>query len=141
MPASLDSTASPPMGTELPPPNRGTSMRHLLFFRSLHLATFLLAACSLVGMPMAARAQQGGVRVGITLNGESVEVIRAWRRAKGLDPPDAEADRRFAELVMRARAKHATRIDPPREAILTNSLVASTPPIPQLLASGTAERP
>lgn len=116
-------------------------MRHLLFSRSLHLAAFLLAACILIGTPVAARAQQGGVRVGITLNGESVEVIRAWRRAKGMDPPDAEADRRFAELVKRARGTNGTRIGQQREAIRTNSAVASTPPIPQLLASGMAERP
>lgn len=116
-------------------------MRHLLFSRSLHLATFLAAACSLVGMPIAARAQQGGVSIGITLTGDSAEVIAAWRRAKGLDPPDPDADRRFAELVMRVRAKHATRIGSQREAIRTNSLVASTPPIPQLRASGMAEPP
>lgn len=116
-------------------------MRHLLFSRSLHLATFLLAACSLVGMPMAALAQQGGVSVGITLTGESVEVIRAWRRAKGIDPPDPEADRRFAELIERVRGTRETRSGPQRDAIRMSSLVTSMPPTPQSRALGMAERP
>lgn len=115
-------------------------MRHLLFSRALHLATFLLASCSLVGMPIAARAQQGGVSIGITLDGDSVEVIRAWRRAKGLDPPDPEADRRFAELVKRVRETHGTRRGPQHGANPTNSPIASASPIPQSRVSAMAER-
>jgi hypothetical protein len=116
-------------------------MRRLLFFTSLDLAAFLLTACSFVGMPIAAWAQQGGVSIGITLTGDSAEVIAAWRRAKGMDPPDPEADRRFAELVERVRGTHGTRIGPRRDAVRTNTLVASTPPIPQMHALRVAKRP
>jgi hypothetical protein len=50
------------------------------------------------------RAQAQGVGVSLHLDAESVELIRAWRRAQGLDPPDPAADARLAEWLAARRA-------------------------------------
>ncbi len=43
----------------------------------------------------------GGVRVTIRIDQDGAALIAAWRRAKGLDPPDARADAEAAEIRAR----------------------------------------
>ena len=107
-------------------------MRRLAAYLPLRYVALLLAALGFSGLPVAVRAQQAQVGVSITLNGDSGEIIGAWRRAKGIDPPDARADRRYAELVERVRGPRASGGDPQRIAATMNRLIAATPAVPQL---------
>lgn len=71
----------------------------------LSAAAFALSMTVLCTAPTRARAQS--VAVTITLDADTVEIIRAWRRQQGLDPPDAQADERFLarrRLIARSRS-------------------------------------
>lgn len=62
------------------------------------------AAAALGGLALLANvAQAQGVGVRIHMDAESAELIRAWRRAQGLDPPDPAADAQLAERLRQRR--------------------------------------
>ncbi|MCQ4165057.1 hypothetical protein [Tahibacter harae] len=67
----------------------------------------LVLVCATVWLSLALPqvAAQAGVQISLHLDADSVELIRALRRAQGLDPPDAEADRRVAALLGRRQAE------------------------------------
>jgi hypothetical protein len=69
---------------------------------TLCAAMVALSMTVLCAAPMRAGAQS--VAVTITLDADTVEILRAWRRQQGLDPPDAHADARVARLLQRVRA-------------------------------------
>lgn len=81
-------------------------------------AVVALSMTVLCAAPMRARAQ--AVALTITVDADTVEILRAWRRQQGLDPPDAQADERFAEWVRRRQAARsgaavaAPRVTAPR---------------------------
>jgi hypothetical protein len=63
-------------------------------------------------------SEAGEVSVNIQVDEAFVEVIRGIRRAKGIDPPDGEADRKLKNTLARIRAprSHAGRPAAPRPA-------------------------
>lgn len=61
-------------------------------------------------------AQSGNVTLRINLDGDSVEVIKSWRRAQGIDPPDAAADERVRLIGERSRALRRAQVPETREA-------------------------
>ncbi len=63
------------------------------------LPILLLAAAG--GGADRAEAQAAAASLRITLDADAVEIVRAWRRSHGLDPPDAQADARVAALLQR----------------------------------------
>jgi hypothetical protein len=69
------------------------------------LATF--AACALFALVAPASAQSGDVGVSISIDQDSVEIIKAWRRQQGIDPPDAAADRRVGKILQARRSAQA----------------------------------
>lgn len=86
-------------------------------------ARLMLCALVLAALPSLAPAQQVGVRINIRLNAESVEVLRAWRRANHLDPPDAAADARLRERLAAAKAGDAGAAARERRRLRTVELV------------------
>lgn len=66
------------------------------------LPLLLIAAAG--GTAERADAQAAAASLRITLDAEAVEIVRAWRRSRGLDAPDAQADARVAALVQRLRS-------------------------------------
>jgi hypothetical protein len=89
------------------------------------------AVVSFLAMPVA-QAQEGGVSLTITLDANSAEVISGWRRANGLDAPDAAADRRLAELVNHKQGRTTAR---PGTVLVRAPLADPHPPQLRLLAS------
>lgn len=73
---------------------------------AMRLALAVLTA-SAAGNVACAQAPQAGTALHITLDADAVEIIRAWRRQQGLDPPDAAADERAAALLRRLAAEPA----------------------------------
>jgi hypothetical protein len=67
----------------------------------------MLAACALFAFTAPASAQSGNVGVSITVDQDSVEIIKAWRRQQGIDPPNAAADRRVSQILQARRAAQA----------------------------------
>lgn len=96
-------------------------MSHHLPGRIEVLGTAMLAVSSgMLGLlPGAAAAQGGSVHISIAIDEESAELIRAWRRRNGLDPPDLEADLRVAALLQRraAAARAAGEAPPPTDYV------------------------
>jgi len=112
--------------------NRSASSARRSLQPALRVAMGLVAAmASLLASP-AAHAQEGGVSLTITLDAASSEVIGAWRRANGLDAPDAAADRRLAELVNHKQGRAAAR---PGTVLVRAPLADPRPPQLRLLAS------
>jgi len=74
--------------------------------RILSVAAALLAATLLCAMSTRADAQS--VALKITIDADSIELLRAWRRQHGLDPPDAQADERVAALMRQRYAAQAS---------------------------------
>lgn len=64
-----------------------------------------LLVCAIAWLSLPSPQAQAGVQISLHLDAESVELIRALRRAQGLDPPDAEADQRVAALLQRRQAQ------------------------------------
>jgi hypothetical protein len=96
--------------------------------RTLSAAAAALSMAVLCTVPMRAGAQS--VALTITVDADTVEILRAWRRQQGLDPPDAQADERFAEWV---RRRHAAR---------SGAAVAAPPVIaPRAARDAPAQRP
>jgi hypothetical protein len=98
--------------------------------RTLSAAVVALSMTVLCVMPTRARAQSVGIT--ITIDADTVEILRAWRRQQGIDPPDAQADERFAEWVRRRQAARsgAAMIDPaiaPASAAATSVQLAPRP--------------
>jgi len=62
----------------------------------------LLLAASLYSL--AASAQSVGVTLRIHMDADSVEIIKSWRRAQGLDPADVAADRHVRQILESNRA-------------------------------------
>ncbi|UXI67315.1 hypothetical protein [Tahibacter amnicola] len=60
------------------------------------------------------QAQTTKVGIHIQVDEDAAEVIRAWRRANGLDPPDAVADARVREILA---ARTAKRVEAERRAM------------------------
>lgn len=69
----------------------------------LSAAALVVSVTVLCAAPMRTSAQS--VEISITVDADSVEIIRAWRRQQGLDPPDAQADERVVELLRRWQAE------------------------------------
>lgn len=67
----------------------------------------VVLAVSAVGNIARAEAPQAGTALHITLDADAVEIIRAWRRQQGLDPPDRSADERVAALLQRVAVQPA----------------------------------
>lgn len=67
----------------------------------------VVLAVSAVGNIARAEAPQAGTALHITLDADAVEIIRAWRRQQGLDPPDRSADERVAALLRRVAVQPA----------------------------------
>jgi len=68
---------------------------------ALRTAAFVLALAVILAIPGPAPgvvpvATAAGTGVSAQVDAGTVELVMAWRRARGLDPPDAEADRRAA---------------------------------------------
>ena len=82
-------------------PSRRSTFRHLLL-----CAALLLPAVS------PPRAQGVGVTLRITLSADSEEILHAWRRAQGLEPPDPAADERVRQAAMRRAAERAEAQSP-----------------------------
>jgi hypothetical protein len=61
-------------------------------------------------------AQSGNVTLRISLDQDSAEVIKYWRRAQGIDPPDAAADERVRHIGERSRALRSARLPETPEA-------------------------
>ncbi|HVJ61168.1 MAG TPA: hypothetical protein VM555_00430 [Tahibacter sp.] len=72
----------------------GTTARRILA-RARHCLLIVAAAFVSTG----AVAQSGNVTLRINLDGDSVEIIKSWRRAQGIDPPDAAADERVRRML------------------------------------------
>lgn len=71
----------------------------------LSAISFVFAVVLVCLLPCPAFAQQAGsVSLGLHLDADSAELIRAWRRQQGLDPPDPAADRRVADILQRRAA-------------------------------------
>lgn len=64
-----------------------------------------MLVCAIAWLALPLPQAQAGVQISLHLDAESVELIRALRRAQGLDPPDAEADQRVAALLQRRQAQ------------------------------------
>jgi hypothetical protein len=77
-------------------------MRRVLQTTTKILSTAALSMTVLGAAPTRASAQS--VAVKITLDADSIELLRAWRRQHGLDPPDAQADERVAALLRHRQA-------------------------------------
>ncbi|ODU33788.1 MAG: hypothetical protein BGP24_00130 [Lysobacterales bacterium 69-70] len=75
------------------------------------LPILLLAAASAPADRAAAQSATASLR--ITLDAEAVEIVRAWRRNRGLDAPDPQADARVAALLQRLHAV-ASEDQPPQ---------------------------
>ncbi|GMV31501.1 MAG: hypothetical protein AMXMBFR59_36260 [Rhodanobacteraceae bacterium] len=71
------------------------------------LVSVVVLAVSAVGTVARAEAPQAGTALHITLDADAVEIIRAWRRQHGLDPPDRSADERVAALLQRLAVEPA----------------------------------
>ncbi|HSX60157.1 MAG TPA: hypothetical protein VLF18_08165 [Tahibacter sp.] len=52
-----------------------------------------------------AQSAAAGTALRVTMDADAVEIVRAWRRSQGLDPPDRDADRRVAALLQRLSAE------------------------------------
>lgn len=80
------------------------------------LPLLLIAAAS--GTAERAGAQAAATSLRVTLDAEAVEIVRAWRRSRGLEAPDAQADARVAALVQRLQsvASRDAPTDRPRPA-------------------------
>lgn len=72
-------------------------------------------------------AAQAGIRMSIHLDEDSVELIRALRRAQGLDPPDAEADKRVMALLLHRQAQKQQAEVPQTRAALAPDLANAAP--------------
>jgi hypothetical protein len=96
---------------------RGTPPRRMLAAKGRGpidgaIVVVLRLIVAILVLASALAAQAGGTAIAIRVDAEDVELIRAWRRAQGLDPPDADADRRVEALLERRRAPRA----PPAQA-------------------------
>lgn len=74
----------------------------------LSAASFALSMMVLCAAPTRARAQSVGIT--ISLDADTVEIIRAWRRQQGLDPPDMQADERFRALARRRQTARSRAV-------------------------------
>lgn len=85
------------------------------------LPLLLIAAAG--GTAERAGAQAAATSLRVTLDAEAVEIVRAWRRSRGLDAPDAQADARVAALVQRLQsvASRDAPVDRPRPATVVVS--------------------
>lgn len=83
---------------------------------SLRIVLALTAASTVSGTACAQTAA-AGTALTITLDADAVEIVRAARRQRGLDPPDAAADERVAALLQRLAATPSN--DMPRVARTT----------------------
>lgn len=68
---------------------------------------FARSLVCVVALAYATASHAADVSVSIGLDSDFVEFIRAQRRAKGLDPPDHEADRRFLAFLKRVEQQRA----------------------------------
>jgi hypothetical protein len=84
---------------------------------SLRIVLALMAASTVSGAACAQTAA-AGTALTITLDADAVEIVRASRRQRGLDPPDAAADKRVAALLQRLAATPSD--DKPRVARTTS---------------------
>lgn len=76
-------------------------------------ATAVDAAC--------AQSPQAGTSLRITLDADAVEIIRAARRQQGIDPPDAAADARVAELLRADSRQAANAVPAPPDEVVTHA--------------------
>lgn len=72
-----------------------------------------------------AQSPQASVALRITLDADAVEIIRAARRQQGIDPPDAAADARVAELLRVISERSRTTV--PTPAVAARSSVHAKP--------------
>lgn len=67
-----------------------------------------------------------GVQISLHLDAGSVELMRALRRAQGVDAPDLEADRRVAALLWRRQVAKRQSLQSPTAAAPAPAAPAST---------------
>jgi len=90
----------------------------------LRIIAAVAIATAAVGLACA-QTPQAGTALRITLDADAVEIIRAARRQQGIDPPDAAADARVAELLRVASRRVGAAVPAPTAA---SASVASEKP-------------
>jgi hypothetical protein len=96
---------------EFPSSGRAAFPGHPLSRRAGMLKTLLLGLALAVSLAApASRSEAADVAVAIRIDADLVEVIRGYRRAQGLDPPDAEADLRLAAVKSRLHQMQQVRL-------------------------------
>lgn len=85
-------------------------------FAFLRIVPVVAAAAATMTDTACAQTPQAGAAIQITLDAEAVEIIRAARRQRGIDPPDAAADVRVAELLRRVASSAAPAASMPARA-------------------------
>ncbi|WP_133819822.1 hypothetical protein [Tahibacter aquaticus] len=67
------------------------------------------------------------VAISLRLDADWVELIRAQRRAQGIDAPDAAADARFAAWLQRAQQQNGKAATPARQKVQRGAVAADPP--------------